>query len=58
VSPQIPNDVPNFNNLGGYNFWLGQLDNHIKTHWDMVQAFIESIEYRERFFAAPFCSAN
>lgn len=32
--------------------------NQVKANWDMVQAFIESIEYRERFFAAPFCSAN
>ena len=53
-----PDDAPNFNDLSGYNFWLGELDNHTKTNWDMVQAFIESIEYRERFFAAPFCSAN
>jgi hypothetical protein len=37
---------------------LGQLDNHIKTNWDMVQAFIESGEYRDRFYKAPFCGSN
>jgi len=52
-----PDDAPD-GDLSGYNFWLGQLDNHIKTNWDMVQAFIESGEYRDRFYKAPFCSSN
>ena len=51
-----PDDVPNHNNLDGFNFWVGQLNNGIKTPFDMVNAFISSIEYRERFFQAPFCT--
>lgn len=50
-----PDDAPD-NDLSGYNFWLGQLDNHIKTPFDMVNAFISSIEYRGRFYQTPFCS--
>lgn len=45
-----PSDAPD-NGLGGYNFWLGKLNqfdgNFIQA--EMVKAFISSIEYRARF---------
>ena len=45
-----PSDAPD-NNLNGYNFWLGKLNqfdgNFIQA--EMVKAFISSIEYRARF---------
>jgi hypothetical protein len=50
-----PDDAPD-GNLSGYNFWLGQLNNGTKTTFDMVDAFISSGEYRDRFFASPFCN--
>lgn len=48
-----PDDAPD-GNLSGYNFWLGQLNSGTKTTFDMVDAFISSGEYRDRFFASPF----
>lgn len=50
-----PDDAPDFN-LNGYNHWLNELNSGTKTNWDMVRAFIESFEYRDRFFKAPFCT--
>jgi subtilisin family serine protease len=50
-----PDDAPD-GNLSGYNFWLGQLNSGTKTTFDMVDAFISSGEYRDRFFASPFCN--
>jgi uncharacterized repeat protein (TIGR01451 family) len=45
-----PNDLPD-TDFGGYNFWLGKLNqfngNFIQAQ--MVQAFISSLEYRQRF---------
>jgi len=45
-----PNDFPD-NNFGGYNFWLTKLDqfNGNFVQAEMVEAFITSIEYRQRF---------
>ncbi|HEU4596093.1 MAG TPA: NF038122 family metalloprotease [Pyrinomonadaceae bacterium] len=45
-----PNDLPD-TNYGGYNFWLGKLnDNGGDYHKaQMVLAFLDSIEYRNRF---------
>ena len=45
-----PNDSPDTNH-SGYNFWLGKLDEFGGDfrRAQMVQAFIESIEYRRRF---------
>jgi len=42
-----PSDAPD-NNLDGYNFWLGQLD-QFNDQNNMVRAFILSTEYRGRF---------
>jgi len=47
-----PNDAPEPGlNFGGYNFWLGKLNdfngNYITA--EMVKAFIDSAEYRQRF---------
>lgn len=47
-----PNDAPEPGlNFGGYNFWLGKLDqfngNYIAA--EMVKAFVTSSEYRQRF---------
>jgi len=50
-----PDDAPD-GNLSGYNFWLNQLNSGTKTTWDMVNAFIVSGEYRNRFYLAPFCT--
>jgi hypothetical protein len=52
-----PDDAPD-GNLSGYNFWLNELNSGTKTTFDMVNAFISSIEYRERFFKGPFCTAE
>jgi hypothetical protein len=52
-----PDDAPD-SDLSGYNFWLNQLNNGTKTTFDMVNAFISSTEYRERFFKGPFCTAE
>ncbi len=45
-----PDDAPD-NNLDGYNFWLAKLDqfggNFVEA--EMVKAFINSSEYRQRF---------
>jgi hypothetical protein len=45
-----PDDAPN-TDFSGYNFWLGKLNefggNYIAA--EMVKAFLESIEYRQRF---------
>jgi hypothetical protein len=45
-----PDDAPN-TDFSGYNFWLGKLNefngNYIQA--EMVKAFLESIEYRQRF---------
>jgi len=45
-----PDAAPD-NNLGGYNFWLGKLNqfdgNFVQA--EMVKAFISSVEYRARF---------
>ncbi|HEU4595636.1 MAG TPA: hypothetical protein VFS10_10880, partial [Pyrinomonadaceae bacterium] len=45
-----PNDLPD-TNYGGYNFWLGKLNEFGGDfrRAQMVQAFIESIEYTGRF---------
>lgn len=45
-----PNDFPD-NNFGGYNFWLAKLNqfNGNFVQAEMVEAFITSIEYRQRF---------
>jgi hypothetical protein len=50
-----PDDDPD-GNLNGFNFWLNELNSGVKTSFDMVNAFISSIEYRERFFKPPFCN--
>jgi len=46
----VANDAPD-GNFDGYNFWLNKLDafevNFIDA--EMVKAFIESAEYRQRF---------
>jgi hypothetical protein len=47
-----PDDAPERNrDFAGYNFWLGKLqENNGDFHRaEMVRAFIESIEYRQRF---------
>jgi hypothetical protein len=49
-----PDDPPD-NNCEGFNFWVNKLDNANPedeefNYWEMVRAFIESIEYRERPF--------
>jgi len=51
-----PDDAPDGDLDHGFNFWLDQLNNGPKTTFDMVDAFISSIEYRARFFEAPFCT--
>ncbi|HEU4596865.1 MAG TPA: FG-GAP-like repeat-containing protein [Pyrinomonadaceae bacterium] len=45
-----PNDLPD-TNYGGYNFWLGKLNEFGGDfrQAQMVFAFIDSIEYRQRF---------
>ncbi|MFN2511684.1 MAG: carboxypeptidase regulatory-like domain-containing protein [Pyrinomonadaceae bacterium] len=45
-----PDDAPD-NNLDGYNFWLGKLNqfNGNFVNAEMVKAFITSGEYRQRF---------
>jgi hypothetical protein len=62
-----PDDAPD-NNFAGYDFWLTKLNNFSQSGEDMrddnqafnrarraemVRAFIESSEYRERFFGRP-----
>jgi len=62
-----PDDAPD-NNFSGYDFWLSKLDSVSRTGEDMrddsqalarvrraemVRAFIESTEYRQRFGGAP-----
>jgi hypothetical protein len=62
-----PDDAPD-NNFSGYDFWLNKMnafsqpgenvrDERVALarvrRAEMVRAFIESIEYRERFFGAP-----
>jgi hypothetical protein len=62
-----PDDAPD-NNFAGYDFWLTKLNNFSLPGEDMrddnqafnrarraemVRAFIESSEYRERFFGSP-----
>jgi hypothetical protein len=48
-----PDDPPD-NDCAGFNFWVNKLDNanpedEEYNYWEMVRAFIESIEYRQRF---------
>jgi hypothetical protein len=45
-----PNDVPD-TDYAGYNFWLNKLNNFNGdfVQAEMVKAFIESAEYRQRF---------
>jgi len=45
-----PNDAPD-SGFGGYNFWLGKLDQFNGNFVDaeMVKAFLVSTEYRRRF---------
>ena len=45
-----PNDAPDANH-SGYNFWLKKLNDNGGDfrRAQMVQAFIDSIEYRNRF---------
>jgi len=45
-----PNDAPD-NNFDGYNFWLGKLNqfNGNFVEAEMVKAFLNSSEYRQRF---------
>jgi len=62
-----PDDAPD-NNFSGYDFWLAKMNSFTLPGEDarnesvalarvrraeMVKAFIESIEYRSRFFGAP-----
>jgi CSLREA domain-containing protein len=62
-----PDDAPDFN-FGGYDFWLAKLnsvsrqgedmrdDSHAQarvSRAEMVRAFIESVEYRQRFGGSP-----
>jgi hypothetical protein len=62
-----PDDAPD-NNFSGYDFWLTKMNAFSRSgenvrdetvalarvrRAEMVRAFIESIEYRERFFGAP-----
>ncbi|HEX6097632.1 MAG TPA: S8 family serine peptidase [Thermoanaerobaculia bacterium] len=49
-------DDPQDTDYGGFFHWLGQLNQQIKTPFDMVDAFISSPEYRARFFDNPACS--
>jgi hypothetical protein len=48
-----PNDLPDAD-FAGYSFWLGKLNeaggDHVKA--EMVKAFIDSTEYRTRFYTA------
>jgi Subtilase family/Domain of unknown function (DUF4214) len=57
-----PDDAPNFNDLGGFNFWLDKLNdqtfaggNPELARHEMIRAFITSPEYGERFFKGPHC---
>ncbi len=45
-----PDDAPDFN-LNGFNFWLGKLNQFGGSYVEaeLVRAFIESFEYRQRF---------
>jgi hypothetical protein len=45
-----PNDLPD-TNYGGYNFWLGKLNDNNGDFRaaQMVLAFLDSAEYRQRF---------
>ncbi|HLM58686.1 MAG TPA: DUF4214 domain-containing protein [Pyrinomonadaceae bacterium] len=47
---RAPNDAPN-TDFSGYNFWLGNLNrfNGNFEQAELVKAFIQSIEYRQRF---------
>ena len=62
-----PDDAPD-NNFAGYDFWLQKINSFSLPEEDMrddaqalarvqraemVRAFIESVEYRQRFFGAP-----
>ena len=62
-----PDDAPD-NNFGGYDFWLAKLNGvsqpsedmrddtqaqHRTERAEMIRAFIESTEYRERFGGSP-----
>jgi len=62
-----PDDAPD-NNFNGYDFWLNKINSFSLPGEDMrndtqaqarlqraemVRAFIESSEYRQRFFGAP-----
>ena len=58
-----PDDPPNFNDLGGYDFWLNKLNDQTFVGGDpntarheMIRAFIVSFEYEERFFRSPHCN--
>jgi hypothetical protein len=44
-------DDPPDNNLDGFNFWLTKLNqfNGNFVEAEMVKAFIQSLEYRQRF---------
>lgn len=50
-----PDDAPD-GNLDGFNFWKNELNSGTKNSFEMVDAFISSGEYRERFFNSPFCN--
>jgi hypothetical protein len=57
-----PDDPPNFNDLGGFNFWLDKINeqtfvggNPELARHEMIRAFITSPEYGERFFKGPHC---
>jgi hypothetical protein len=57
-----PDDAPNFNDLGGYNFWLNKINQQtfvdndpFLAHHEMIHAFILAAEYAERFFNGPHC---
>ena len=62
-----PDDAPD-NNFAGFDFWLNKINSFSSPEEDMrddsqalarvqraemVRAFIESFEYRQRFFGAP-----
>jgi len=52
-----PNAPPD-NNFGGFNFWLGELNNYgsptpVDGYNHLIEAFLLSAEYRARFVSPP-----
>lgn len=57
-----PDDPPNYNDLGGFDFWLSSINNQTfnggnptGARHEMIRAFLLSQEYAERFFKGPHC---